>query len=894
MLVTLVSVTAACGGGSSGKGGNRQADKCTNVTCTALDQCHEAGTCDAATGTCSNPAKADGVSCEDGNGCTVADTCLAGVCTEGEARPCADPDSCHLAGACSADTGRCSFTATSDGTACSNGVCRSGACAPSLPCEVDGFVRVSDAAHLVVQTARGDTVTLEMPPGTLARAQHVRLQALEAPLASPFRTSALLPGVVIEPDGLTLLRGALLQIDLIEPLRDPRATGIAWIKAPDSALLLANPSAGPTTVSSNLRHFSAYQPVDLGAAAAASELPPASPTPPQDYDGLLDAAIDAQSMAVLARGACGGQASCALGDADAHAAAAVSLMGGAIDILVGETNPSDACGSYLIDLYEALNVAASLVGSDSLAQEIRDRIRDLEAQCCAPNTCSPVCPSCPDQGHWTVQWNKSGSVSGEWSYTSSGTSVTYTRSMNDAGGGFAEVQYGTGYVSAFSITGFMSDQWREHDYHPPDPCEGSESLTTSFWKCTLDANGIASAEAQVSGHFRYLNPRVSYNIDPFPSYSAFECIYNSLFTEDGWYILSCDSGYTPIHQNNPTTSIAQYPPGLGATLYPTGTEGLLYSGTQTREDWCISYIGENVCSQLTYDIEAAWTDADSQAAPLPPSCRGVTCPPLAPGDQCHKPGTCNPATGTCGLPTVRTGETCGGDLCTYAGICSAEGDCLGAVTMDRCPPPSQCEESVNCDPATGACNHVAKADDTPCDDGDRCTVVDRCIAGKCAGTPSAPCQPLTCHATPTCDAATGACVYTPLPKGKPCSGKSVCEVCDGNGTCEPLSQATLDISCDELINRTLAKCMALGNSTWRVDTVQSSAGGSATWKVACAGTGLTTTNNATTNVCGSSGAGACKGSPVTILSAAADTQCAKARDTTQGQCEAICTACAGP
>ena len=51
------------------------------VTCAASDQCHDAGTCDPATGACSNPAKANGTACNDGNACTQTDTCQSGACT---------------------------------------------------------------------------------------------------------------------------------------------------------------------------------------------------------------------------------------------------------------------------------------------------------------------------------------------------------------------------------------------------------------------------------------------------------------------------------------------------------------------------------------------------------------------------------------------------------------------------------------------------------------------------------------------------------------------------------------------------------------------------------------------------------------------------------------------
>ena len=37
------------------------------VACAALDECHAAGTCNPADGTCSNPAKADDTACNDGD-----------------------------------------------------------------------------------------------------------------------------------------------------------------------------------------------------------------------------------------------------------------------------------------------------------------------------------------------------------------------------------------------------------------------------------------------------------------------------------------------------------------------------------------------------------------------------------------------------------------------------------------------------------------------------------------------------------------------------------------------------------------------------------------------------------------------------------------------------------
>ena len=79
----------------------------TPVTCTALDQCHNAGTCNPNIG-CSNPNKPDGTACNDSNECTQVDSCLAGSCTGSALVTCTPLDQCHDAGKCAPATGVCS------------------------------------------------------------------------------------------------------------------------------------------------------------------------------------------------------------------------------------------------------------------------------------------------------------------------------------------------------------------------------------------------------------------------------------------------------------------------------------------------------------------------------------------------------------------------------------------------------------------------------------------------------------------------------------------------------------------------------------------------------------------------------------------------------------------
>src|SRR5262249_46379863 len=112
----------------------------TPVVCTALDQCHVAGTCDPATGICSDPAAVDGTACDDSDACTQTDTCQAGVCTGMDPVVCTPLHQCHVAGICDPATGICSDPAAVDGTACDDAdactqtdACLAGVCTGTNP-----------------------------------------------------------------------------------------------------------------------------------------------------------------------------------------------------------------------------------------------------------------------------------------------------------------------------------------------------------------------------------------------------------------------------------------------------------------------------------------------------------------------------------------------------------------------------------------------------------------------------------------------------------------------------------------------------------------------------------------------------------------------------------------
>jgi hypothetical protein len=80
------------------------------------------GTCDPATGKCSESVKAAGSECTDGNPCTLDDACDGnGACTAGAPRDCSSDDPCHESGTCDVTTGTC--VVTPKAVDCGDAVC---------------------------------------------------------------------------------------------------------------------------------------------------------------------------------------------------------------------------------------------------------------------------------------------------------------------------------------------------------------------------------------------------------------------------------------------------------------------------------------------------------------------------------------------------------------------------------------------------------------------------------------------------------------------------------------------------------------------------------------------------------------------------------------------------
>ncbi len=151
-----------------------QAGLCTGanpVVCTASDQCHVAGVCNTGTGVCSNPNANNGTTCNDNNACTQTSTCQAGLCTGANPVVCLASDQCHVAGVCNPANGTCSNPNASNGTTCNDNnactqtsTCQTGICMGTNPV----VCTASDQCHVagVCNTGTGVCSNPNAPNGT--------------------------------------------------------------------------------------------------------------------------------------------------------------------------------------------------------------------------------------------------------------------------------------------------------------------------------------------------------------------------------------------------------------------------------------------------------------------------------------------------------------------------------------------------------------------------------------------------------------------------------------------------------------------------------------------------------------------------------------------------------
>ena len=149
-----------------------------------------------------------------------------------------------------------------------------------------------------------------------------------------------------------------------------------------------------------------------------------------------------------------------------------------------------------------------------------------------------------------------------------------------------------------------------------------------------------------------------------------------------------------------------------------------------------------------------------------------------PNNPC-KAAECVPDTGKCVVTTLPENSSCNdGKFCTVLDRC-INGVCYGD--------PNSCDDGKYCTadscdskaPAGTACvSEAVKLDGVPCSDGSACTKQDLCQAGTCVGL-GIDCDDLNVCTADSCNKQVG-CVYAPMVKGAGCDDGNACSGDPGN------------------------------------------------------------------------------------------------------------------
>ena len=164
----------------------------------------------------------------------------------------------------------------------------------------------------------------------------------------------------------------------------------------------------------------------------------------------------------------------------------------------------------------------------------------------------------------------------------------------------------------------------------------------------------------------------------------------------------------------------------------------------------------------------------------------VDCPEPQGGDAPCLMAACNPETGGCSLATANEGFPCDdGDPCTVADKC-VQGACSGGLAAN-CNDGNPCTDD-SCLPGAG-CQY--EFNDLPCEDGDTCTVSDKCSMGVCQGGPDGSCHDGNPCTDDSCVSGQG-CFF--LFNDAPCDDDNICTIGDhcAQGKCAAAGMADCD------------------------------------------------------------------------------------------------------
>ncbi|MSQ84275.1 MAG: hypothetical protein EXR77_15560 [Myxococcales bacterium] len=234
-----------------------------------------------------------------------------------------------------------------------------------------------------------------------------------------------------------------------------------------------------------------------------------------------------------------------------------------------------------------------------------------------------------------------------------------------------------------------------------------------------------------------------------------------------------------------------------------------YDGCESTSGNCSNAPQDKLCDDknpCTADKCAPVGGCQNKANDASPCDDGSTCTTdSCVSGACKSVNTCQcTGAGDCDDKNACTADACNAGKCAYTNApstqsCDSSNKCMevksglcgnGVCTGGK---PKTCAAdmctSATCNPTTGQCGTVPKADGTLCDaDNNGCTTKDTCKSGQCSWGVQATCiltdcDDVTCISTsPT----TFECKSAPFAKGKACDDSLFCTVadaCDGAGKC---------------------------------------------------------------------------------------------------------------
>ncbi len=686
----------------------------TPVVCLALDGCHDVGLCDPSNGQCSNPQKANGKTCSDGDECTLNDACQAGVCAGSGLVVCPTPDMCHLAGSCNPSTGTCSNPAKTDGSTCTDGnhctqtdTCVSGSCVGASPV----VCNASDGCHIagVCDPASGSC-------------------------SNPAKSDA---STCNDGDACTQLDACQVGVCVgTNPVVCSAGDGCHTVGTCDKQTgVCSNPAATDGTAC-------------------------------QDGNSCTD-------NDTCVGGTCkGGVNGCTC----------------TVETAATVCDDSNACTADVCVLtsgkWKCDHTPLNAVTCD-------DGNACTQTDTCVTGKCtgySPVVCASPDQCHTSATCNPS---NGQCVYPEKSAGTTC-----DDGNACTQVDTCASGVctGASPIVCIASDA-----------CHSAGVCNTVTGQCSnpQKTDGTVCNDGNACTQLDKCQTGVCTGQSPITCTASDNCHSAGI----------CDTA-TGICSNPAKADATACSDGNACTQTDTCVSGVCTGANPVvcgAVDAChtagVCATATGVCSNPAKPDNS--TCDDGNACTLTDQCKTgacvgsnpVTCTAL---DQCHDAGVCATGSGVCSNPLKSDGVTCSdGNVCTKADKCTS-GSCVG--TAYTCAAPDQCHNAGAC-LGDGTCTNPAKSDGMVCTDSNACTNGDACVSGVCQSGTAVTCVALDqCHAVGTCNIGSGQCSNPNKSNGTACTDGNACTLSDtcqlgacsaGTGkVCSALDQCHLVGTCD--------------------------------------------------------------------------------------------------